>query len=224
MSEFRALGGISFVDGDRDLSLGGPRQRRLAAILLIQREQVVSSDQLAEVVFAGEPTDAARGTLRTYVARLRRVVEANGSGVRIITRAPGYLLEVGDDGFDVLRFEHAVETGRSQLAAGEADAAADALRAGLALWRGAAYAEFGDEEWAQPEVQRLDELRLVAHELLADADLACGRSSEVAARLEALTVEHPLRESFQAKLMLALYRSGRQVDASARRTRRIVRC
>ena len=107
----------------------------------------------------------------------------------------------------------AVETGRAQLAAGEADAAADALRAGLALWRGAAYAEFGDEEWARPEVQRLDELRLVAHELLADADLACGRSSEVAARLEALTVEHPLRESFQAKLMLALYRSGRQVDA-----------
>ena len=44
----------------------------------------------------------------------------------MITRAPGYLLEVGDNGFDVLRFEHAVETGRSQLAAGEADAAADA--------------------------------------------------------------------------------------------------
>jgi WD40 repeat protein len=87
------------------------------------------------------------------------------------------------------------------------------LRAGLALWRGGAYAEFADEDWARPEAQRLGELRLVAYELLADAELACGRAAEVVSELEALAGEHPLRESFQAMLMLALYRSGRQVEA-----------
>jgi hypothetical protein len=87
------------------------------------------------------------------------------------------------------------------------------LREGLGLWRGEAYAEFADEDWARPEAQRLGELRLVAYELLADAELACGRAAEVVSELEGLAGEHPLRESFQAKLMLALYRSGRQVEA-----------
>ena len=120
MLEHRALGGLSVVDGGDELSLGGPRQRRLAAVLLIDRNRVVSVDRLAEVVFAGEPTPGAATTLRSYVARLRRVVEREGSGSRVVTRPPGYMLEVGDEAFDVARFEGAVAAGRSLLAAGDA--------------------------------------------------------------------------------------------------------
>src|SRR5262245_29076092 len=217
MLQYRALGGVGVVDGDGDgqdqLSLGGPRQRRLAAALLIDRNRVVSVDRLGEIVFAGEPSDRAATTLRSYVARLRRVVDNGGGGTQVVTRAPGYMLVVDDDAFDVACFEASVAAGRAGLARGDVDGACRALRAGLALWRGGAYAEFADEEWARPEAQRLDELRLVAYDLLADADLARGRSAEVAAELEALVAEHPLRDSFQAKLILALYRSGRQVDA-----------
>ncbi|HEY7072784.1 MAG TPA: BTAD domain-containing putative transcriptional regulator, partial [Acidimicrobiales bacterium] len=215
MLQYRALGGLGVVDGDGqdELSLGGPRQRRLAAALLIDRNKVVSVDRLGEIVFAGEPTDRAPTTLRSYVARLRRVVDNGAGGTRVVTRAPGYMLVVEDDAFDVACFELSVDAGRGGIAHGDVAGASRALRAGLALWRGGAYAEFADEEWARPEAQRLDELRLVAYDLLADADLARGRSAEVAAELEALVAEHPLRDSFQAKLILALYRSGRQVDA-----------
>jgi WD40 repeat protein/DNA-binding SARP family transcriptional activator len=212
MLEYRALGALSVADGGDELSLGGPRQRRLAAILLMDRNRVVSVDRLADVVFAGEPTPRATTTLRSYVARLRRVVEHARSGSRVVTRPPGYMLEVGDEAFDVARFEAAVAAGRSCLTR-RAEEASRVLRAGLGLWRGGAYAEFADEDWARPEAQRLGELRLVAYELLADAELACGRPAEVASELESLAAEHPLRESFQAKLMVSLYRSGRQVEA-----------
>ena len=213
MLEYRAMGGLSVVDGGAELSLGGPRQRRLAAVLLIDRNRVVSVDRLAEVVFAGQPPPAAATTLRSYVARLRRVVECAGSGSRVVTRPPGYMLEVGDEAFDVARFESSVAAGRACLARGDAAEASVVLRAGLGLWRGGAYAEFADEDWARAEAQRLGELRLVAYELLADAELASGRAAEIASELEGLATEHPLREAFQAKLMLALYRSGRQVEA-----------
>jgi WD40 repeat protein/DNA-binding SARP family transcriptional activator len=214
MLEYRALGGLCVVDDGDEVNLGGPRQRRLAAALLVDRNQVVSIDRLEEVVFAGEPTPGAATTLRSYVARLRRVVEgAAGSGCRVVTRQPGYMLEVGDAAFDVARFEASVATGRACLTRADPAEASRALRKGLGLWRGTAYAEFADEDWVRPEARRLGELRLVAYDLLADAELACGRAAEAASDLEVLAAEHPLRESFQAKLMLALYRSGRHVEA-----------
>ena len=106
------------------------------------------SDRLSEAVFAGEPTPGAQTTLRSYVARLRKVVDGNGSGSRVVTQAPGYMLEVLDDAFDVARFERLVAEGRSRLAHDDAVAASSALREALALWRGEAYAEFADEDWA----------------------------------------------------------------------------
>lgn len=213
MLEYRVLGGFAVGNGDGELSVGGPRQRRLAAMLLMHRNSVVSVDRLADVVFAGEPTSAAPTTLRSYVARLRRVVEFAGSGSQVVTRAPGYRLEVPDDAVDGARFEAALARARALRARGEADAATRELLDGLGLWRGEAYAEFADETWARGEVQRLAELRLVAFEELADAELGAGRPGEAASLLEGLVAEHPLRESLQAPLMLALYRSGRQVDA-----------
>ncbi len=87
------------------------------------------------------------------------------------------------------------------------------MREALGLWRGDAYAEFADEDWARAESQRLGELRLVAHERLIDAELASGRAAEVIPEIEALVDEHPLREAFRAQLMIALYRAGRQADA-----------
>ena len=83
----------------------------------------------------------------------------------------------------------------------------------MALWRGAAYGEFADEDWARPEAQRLEELRLVAHDRLLEAERGCGRAADVVGRAEALVGEHPLRESFWTHLVVALVRSGRQPEA-----------
>ncbi len=90
-----------------------------------------------------------------------------------------------------------------------------ALREALALWRGPALADFIYEPFAQTEIARLEELRLVALEERIEADLALGRHVELVAELEALVDSQPLRERPRAQLMLALYRSGRQADALA---------
>jgi DNA-binding SARP family transcriptional activator len=210
---FHALGGLSITDRGAELGIGGPRQRRLLAMLLIHRDTVVSVDRLADAVFAGEPTAAASTTLRSYVARTRRLVDGSGSGPVVVTRAPGYLLQTPADSFDVACFERALATGGSHLERGDAPAAASTLREALALWRGDAYAEFADEDWARTEARRLEELRLVAHERLVEAELACGRAADLIPEIESLTREHPLREEFRAQLMLALYRAGRHADA-----------
>jgi DNA-binding SARP family transcriptional activator len=213
MLQYRALGALTVADDGDDVSVGGSRQRRLVAMLLVHRNSVVSADRLSEAVFAGEPTSAAPTTLRSYVARLRKVIDGNGAGSMVVTQAPGYMLEVRDDAFDVARFEGLIADGRSRLADDDAVAAASALREALALWRGDAYVEFADEEWVRPEAQRLGELRLVAYEQLVDAELACGRAAEMIPQLETLVAEHPLREALRGQLMIALYRTGRQVDA-----------
>ena len=168
------VGSLSRTAAARSVSAG--RGRPLVAMLLVHRNGVVSVDRLADVVFAGEPTAAAATTLRSYIARLRRVVEFDGSGSRVVTQAPGYRLEAADDAVDVPRFEALLARGCGLLARGEGAEAAVELRAGLDLWRGEAYAEFADEDWARGEAQRLAELRLVAYEALADAELAAGPS------------------------------------------------
>jgi len=205
-----ALGALRVTTPAGDAALGGPRQRRLLAVLLIHLGSVVSADRLAEAVFAGAPTAAARTTLRSYVARLRRVL-----GDAVVTRAPGYQLVLPAELFDVARFEHRLAEARRALAREEHAAAAGLLRRALDLWQGEAYAEFADEDWAHSEHERLGELRLSARELLVDTELACGRHLEVLATIEALRRAHPLREAFRAQLMTALYRSGRQADALA---------
>jgi WD40 repeat protein/DNA-binding SARP family transcriptional activator len=213
MLRFHALGGLTISDDEDEVSVGGPRQRRLMAMLLIHRNTVVSTDRLADAVFAGEPTPGASTTLRSYVARIRRVVDGNGSAPMVVTQAPGYVLRLPAEVFDVACFERLVADAGSCLARGDAAAASSLLRDALALWRGEAYAEFADEDWARPEAQRLGELRLVAEELLVEAELACGRAAELIPQIEALVGKHPLREAFRAQLMIALYRAGRQAEA-----------
>ena len=79
MIRFHALGGLTVTDGHGgELGIGGSRQRRLLAMLLIHRNAVVSVDRLADAVFAGDPTPAASTTLRSYVARTRRLVDGEG--------------------------------------------------------------------------------------------------------------------------------------------------
>ena len=214
MVEFIALGGLAVTESGEPVAIGGPRQRRLLAMLLIHANTVVSVDRLAEAVFAGEPTPAANTTMRSYIARIRRVVN-NGheGGPSILTQSPGYVLQLPTKALDVARFEARLADARSSLGREDAPGAAAEARAALALWQGEAYAEFADEDWARPEAQRLGELRIVTHETLMEAELACGRAVELIPELEALSAEHPTRESFQAQLMLALYRSGRHTDA-----------
>ena len=96
---------------------------------------------------------------------------------------------------------------------GNASRARDLFEEALRLWRGDALADVMYEEFAQPDIGRLNEARLDATEARIDADLLLGRDSGMISEIERLVRAHPLREHLRAQLMLALSRSGRQAEA-----------
>src|SRR5262245_38213833 len=197
--------------------------RKLLALLLSSRNEVVSSDRLIDALWDDAPPPSAPATLQSYVSRLRRFTELDDR-TGIANRAPGYVLEVPAELVDAGRFERDLARGQALLDTNPYEAVAR-LDAALGEWRGAAFAEFADEEWARAEAIRLDELRLVATEAAVDGALRVGRHREVVGQLEALVVANPLRERLHAQLMLALYRSGRQAEAlrAAGELRRVLR-
>ncbi len=189
--------------------LGGPRQRALLAILLVQANEVVPVTRLVDEVWGDDPPVTADNVLQTYVSQLRKVLGREA----IATRGRGYVAAVQEGALDLRVFERRASTGARALADGRFGIAAVELRAALALWRGPALADLADEPPVRTVAARLDELRLIASERAIDADLACGRDVELVAELEALVARHPLHERFRAQQMVALYRCGRQAEA-----------
>ena len=207
--EFLILGPIEARRDGKPVPLGGPKQRGVLAILLTRPGEVVPTERLIADLWGGSPPPNATGTLHGYVSQLRKAL---GPDV-LVTRAPGYLVRASPDELDLRRFERLVDAGSRELAAGRPDAAASTLAEALRLWRGPALADFAYERFAQAEIARLEELRLVALERRVEADLALGRHAELVAELQTLTASHPFRERPRGQLMLALYRSGRQAEA-----------
>ena len=208
--EIQVLGAVEVRDNGAEVPVGGPRQRRLLAALVVHAGKVVSVDRLIDVVWAGEePPHQAANTMRTYVSRLRATL---GDGL-IQKRDPGYSLVVDPEMVDATRFERLLAAAHSRLEAGDATEAKVRLDEALALWNGPAYDEFASESWAWADAARLEELRMSAREDRAEALLLRGETAEAVGELERLTVEFPLRERSRHKLMVALYRDGRQADA-----------
>jgi DNA-binding SARP family transcriptional activator len=207
--EFRVLGPLEAIVDGLQVRLGGPRQRALLAILLVQANEVVPVTRLVDEVWGDDPPVTADNVLQTYVSQLRKVLGREA----IATRGRGYVAAVQEGALDLRVFERRASTGARALADGRFGIAAVELRAALALWRGPALADLADEPPVRTLAARLDELRLIASERAIDADLACGRDVELVAELEALVARHPLHERFRAQQMVALYRCGRQAEA-----------
>jgi DNA-binding SARP family transcriptional activator len=212
--DFGLLGPLTVSDGARPVAVSTPRQRVLLTTLLLSAGRVVGVDTLAEVLWDGEPPAGARGAMHSAIQRLRSALGPAGAGL-IGTRPPGYVLQLGDSGFDVREFEVLAARGRAAAQAGAWAQAAGLLREALGLWRGEALADVPSQLLRQREVPPLEDLRLQVLGARIDADLALGRHGEVVAELRQLVAAHPLWEHFHAQLMLGLYRSGRQGDALA---------
>jgi DNA-binding SARP family transcriptional activator len=209
--DFRILGRLEVRRDGVPIEVPGNRQRAVLAVLLLNANQVVSSERLLDAVW-GEDLPSAGGTaLRVRVSQLRRALAPDGDV--IATRSPGYVIHLGPDQLDVHRFERLVREGDRALAREDAPAAAATLEEALALWRGSALADFPYEVFAQGPIRRLEELRMSAREQLIGARLALGDHQRLLAELQELVSEHPLRERLWAHLMLALYRNGRQAEA-----------
>ena len=211
MVEFRILGPVEAVDAGSILPLGGPRHRRLLAVLLLHAGRVVLAKKLIDTLWGDVPPRSAPAMLHVRVSELRAALR--GGAARLQTRDGGYLLAADPDELDATRFERLVTAGTAALADDDPERARADLEAGLALWQGPALAEFADEPFARSDAARLGELRLQAVESRIAADLQLGRHREIVPELEKLVAEHPLRERFWMQQMLALYRAGRQAEA-----------
>lgn len=217
MVHLRILGPVEADAGGEPLELGAPRQRALLGILAIHANEVVSLDRLIDLLWDERPPAAAIGSIQAYVSNLRRILEPGRAARQpasvIVTQAPGYVLRVGPDAIDARRFERLAAEGRSLLSSGATRPAVERLDLGLRLWRGEALADLQNHEFARAEATRLDELHLGAHEDRIDALLRLGEHAVTLQASERLVRQHPLRERLRALHLLALYRSGRQVDA-----------
>jgi predicted ATPase/DNA-binding SARP family transcriptional activator len=209
--KFKVLGPMEVRRGHQALGLGGAKQRALLAILLIEANHVVGLERLADLLWRDEPPPTSDHIIEVYVSQLRRALEPAGAPYHVLVRKPsGYMLQLAPGAVDAAEFQGLVEAAKS---AAPEQAEVQLTRA-LSMWRGPALADFAGEPFAVSEAARLNELRLHAREERIEAELALGRHGRLIGELQALVEEHPLRERLCGQLMLALYRSGRQAEAS----------
>ncbi len=206
--EFLILGPLEVRAHGRPLAVGGPRQRALLAVLLLNANHAVGRERLLDELSDDETSGTASHTLTNQVSRLRKVLGES----RLLTRAPGYLLRVEPGELDSDRFLALLDAGR---ATSVPRLASERLHAAEGLWRGRALEDVELDGGTRLELERFEELRLCAVEARIDADLRLGRQDVLVAELTALTRQNPLREKLRGQQMLALYRAGRQEEALA---------
>jgi len=214
--EFEILGPLHVRDGERDVEIGGVRQRTVLALLILRANEVVRTERLIDEVWGESPPRNAAAALHSHVSRLRKAL-----GPDVLARREwGYVLRTPHETIDLHRFELLLAEAEPKPASERART----LREALSLWRGPALADLSGEPALQRDSARLDELHLTTLERRIDADLEAGRSLELAGELEALITEHPLREHLRWQLILSLYRAGRQAEALEvyRETRRVL--
>ncbi|MGW3465773.1 AfsR/SARP family transcriptional regulator, partial [Streptomyces olivaceoviridis] len=207
---FGVLGPLAVWDDEGEpLKVPETKVRALLADLLAHDGGPVSADRLVHDLWGDRLPGNPAGALQAKVSQLRRVVGRE----RLVRQPPGYRLRLGPaDDVDTERFGRLVAEARSVA---DPRVRTTLLTEALRLWRGAAYADFADEEFARAARECLGEQRLAVLEERAEARLAAGDHLLLAGELAALVTEHPLRERLRAVQMRALYRAGHQGEALA---------
>jgi len=197
-----------------ETNLGGPKPKALLSALLLQARHVVSVERLVDLIWDDSPPRSAVALVHTYVSALRRGFAAAGLGGAVVTRAPGYLLDVAPDDSDLELFEQHLDIARRAERVDNHERAARHYELAIGLWRGPAFGGV-DATFARVRADGLAEERLGAEEGFARCLLAQGRAGELTQPLRALVAAHPLREEARGLLMRVLYETGRQADALA---------
>jgi DNA-binding SARP family transcriptional activator len=208
---FGILGRVTAAHGRAAVHCGGPKQRALLAILLLNANRPVPMTRLSDLIWWEAEPKSASANIRTYVAGLRQAL----GGDRILARPGAYEMRVRPGELDAHDFAGLVARGRAALAAGDLDAGADTLRRALALWRGRAGEDVPRAFALDNLLTVLDEERLAVFEDWIAALIAAGRAASAVPELGRFLSEHPFRERAWRHLMLARYRCGDAAGAVA---------
>jgi DNA-binding SARP family transcriptional activator/tetratricopeptide (TPR) repeat protein len=213
--EFRILGPLEIYDGAEKLTAGTPRIRTLLAVLLATPSQLVSMDRLIDELWPEAPPFDLRGLVHSYISRLRRILGSGPTGPaaaqRLVTRKPGYLLNVGKQELDFHRYQRQVIDARGL----DLPDRLLLLRKADRLWRGAPFADVPPTPAIRAASARLTELRLATLKEQFDIMLESDQGEGLIVELTELVAANPLREQFVSQLMLALHRASRTADALA---------
>src|SRR5262249_12334003 len=183
---FGVLGPLEVRSASGQVTIRGVKERRLLGLLLSHANSVVPVDDIIEGLWGSNPPPSAARSVQVYVVRVRKMLAPGGADGIVARHGAGYVLRAARDRVDALQFADLVARAGEAAAEGAHDVAALVLRSALALWRGAAYADFQDTLFGATEAARLEEMRLAALEARLEADLALGRHAEVTAELESL--------------------------------------
>lgn len=206
----RVLGAVSLQTPEGDeVRLPGNRQAALLAALAARPGQVVGADTLTDLLWGEDLPENPAAALHSTVFKLRANLARAGGRAVLLTRGPGYVLDLRSDDLDASLFARLLEEARTLPPA----EAAETYRRALSLWRGPAYAGFADRALAHLEALRLEEARSVATEQYGAALLATDRATEAVELLRPFVTEQPLRESARLTLMQALHAVGRTAEA-----------
>lgn len=205
---FNLLGSVEVIRDGSSITLKSARQRVILVMLLMAPNHIVTINRLIDAVWDGEEPDTARMQIQICISALRRALGADV----IETSVGGYAIHLYGEQLDVSRFDECLQRARAAAREGRLPEALAEIERALGLWRGPA---LSGETGRTPEAlaHRLEERRLVAVETWIEIRLGLGAHRELLDELVALTTEHPLRERLRGFLMVALYRSGRQVEA-----------
>ena len=217
-AEFRLLGSVEAIVDGRPAELGHARQRSVLAVLLVDVNEVVTLDQLADRVWGRTPPRQARATLHGYLSHLRAAL-AGTAEAGIERQSGGYVLAVAETAtVDLRSFRRLVAQARAD---DDIERAAALLEQAVGLWRADAFAAL-DTPWINALRTVLDQERLTARLDLGDLRLRLGQHAALLPDLSALAAAHPLDERLSGQLIQALHRSGRTADAldHYQRTRR----
>lgn len=216
--DFRVLGPVRVLRGQKSLPIGGVKRRSLLALLIAGRNRVVSVSTIADGVWEDNPPPSVTSSIQVSISGLRTALgdrDAPAAASLIETAPPGYRLRIESEQCDVGRFHNQRIVAMREQAAGRLESAAGLFRAALGQWSGRAYDDLLGMRFADDLAVELEEQRQATMESRVEVDLALGRHRELVSELGALTADYPLRESLWAHYMVALYRCGRQADALA---------
>ena len=209
--EFRMLGPLEVREGSAEIRLGGAKQRRLLARLLVDRNRVVSLDSLVDALWGDAlPSDPAH-QVQVYVSQIRKALGPDGAALE--TAPPGYRLRTASQDVDLDRFERLAADARSAVAEGNTAHAVALCEQALGLWRGPFMHGFEAEEFVQADAVRAEARKSQVEIDRLTALLAEGRAEALIPELQARVAADPTDERSVLLLMRAFQLQGRQREA-----------